>query len=93
MKRDRDGEPLADEDEPVSRRDCIAGWLGEDDDGRPVPCPLGRPQGRHRGRPAGTAPLHDVEAALRASPTRPLARSTRGAGRLLESLLTAKRAS
>lgn len=41
--RDRDGS-LIDVPEPEPpRHSCTAGWLGEDDEGRPRPCPRCRP--------------------------------------------------
>jgi hypothetical protein len=41
MHRDRTGE-LVDE-VPTSRHDCTRGWVGEDHDGRPVPCFICKP--------------------------------------------------
>lgn len=54
MKRDRTGELLDDDVEPVPRAAsvqdppahdyrCVRGWLGDDPD-RPVPCPVCRPR-------------------------------------------------
>lgn len=56
MRRDRTGEPIEDEpdDQPAAepdRHSCNGGWLGEDDEGRPRPCLICRPNlARHRGQ-------------------------------------------
>lgn len=45
MRRDRDGSPIEDDDPPtlIGRHLCHGGWLGEDADGRPIPCYECRP--------------------------------------------------
>jgi len=45
MNRDRTGEPIepADESAPWHDPRCRNGWLGEDEQGRPIPCPVHKP--------------------------------------------------
>jgi hypothetical protein len=45
VKRGRDGEVLEDEALPAPRpaHHCVLGWVGEDAEGRPVPCLICRP--------------------------------------------------
>ena len=47
----REAEDHAQATELADRRDhaerCRAGWLGEDDEGRPIACPRCRPHARH----------------------------------------------
>lgn len=40
MRRDRDGSPIEDEEQPplITRHYCRNGWKGETPDGRPIPC-------------------------------------------------------
>ncbi|NED96467.1 hypothetical protein G1H11_14245 [Phytoactinopolyspora alkaliphila] len=49
MTRDRDGDLYPDTDDHV----CKDGWLGEDHDGRPAPCPRCRPHLHRRTAPGG----------------------------------------
>jgi len=41
MRRDRDGSELVD-DPATEQHVCQDGWVGEDQDGRPWPCPICR---------------------------------------------------
>lgn len=43
MKHDRTGERIDDEPRPAHDNQCRNGWLGEDLDGRMVPCLLCKP--------------------------------------------------
>lgn len=43
-RHDRTGEPIDDTTEPAPHDpQCRSGWLGEDLDGRPIPCLICRP--------------------------------------------------
>lgn len=52
MTLDRSGDPVLD-------HDCRRGWLGEDDEGRPIPCLVCRP---HLSRPANVQPEPNLSA-------------------------------
>lgn len=44
IRRGRDGEVLeVDEEDDDELHRCVGGWVGEDDDGRPLPCPTCKP--------------------------------------------------
>lgn len=46
---DRWGDPIEDEEpDPIHR--CDGGWLGEDDQGRPIPCLTCRPHLERKSR-------------------------------------------
>jgi hypothetical protein len=62
MRRGRDGDLLDDDDDASVERlphehACVDGWIGTDDDGRPVPCPACKPHLQRciglPGRPCG----------------------------------------
>ncbi|MFD3431130.1 hypothetical protein [Nocardia fluminea] len=62
MNLDRSGEPIEPDDESAPWHDprCRSGWLGEDDELRPIPCPVCRPWTVQRSE------VHDITPSLRA---------------------------
>jgi hypothetical protein len=43
MTKDRTGEEIPEEPPPHTIDDECSGWLGEDHEGRPIPCPVHKP--------------------------------------------------
>lgn len=57
MRRDRDGDMIPDLP-PQPEHQCRRGWLGHDNEGRPIPCLTCKPH-LIRTRPNYTDPLED----------------------------------
>lgn len=67
MSLDRRGEPLEPDDPSAPWHDprCRSGWLGHDDELRPIPCPVCRPHTIRRSEIHTTTPSLRAQQAYR----------------------------